>query len=87
MIQSKTEYRAELIELLDRSFESMIVNEEIKLSKKEAIKNTPSTLNINVPHIITCVGGCETKGWIDQTQRYIPLSLIIIFWDPHGPEL
>ena len=49
---------------------NLSVNEEIKLSKKEALKNTPSTLNINVPHIITCVGGSETKGWIDQTKRY-----------------
>ena len=49
---------------------NLSVNEEIKLSKKEALKNTPSTLKINVPHIITCVGGNETKGWIDQTKRY-----------------
>ena len=46
------------------------LNEEINLSKKEALKNTPSSLNINTPHILTCVGNSETKGWIDQTKIY-----------------
>ena len=57
---------------------NLSVNEEIKLSKKEALKNTPSTLKINVPHIITCVGGNETKGWIDQTKRYTKKIIVII---------
>ena len=48
----------------------MSVNQEINLSKKEALKNTPSSLNINNPHILTCVGSSETKGWIDQTKIY-----------------
>lgn len=49
---------------------NLSVNEEINLSKKEALKNTPSFLNINNPHILTCVGNGETKGWIDQTKIY-----------------
>jgi len=49
---------------------NLSVNEEINLSKKEALKNTPSSLNINNPHILTCVGRSETKGWIDQTKIY-----------------
>ena len=46
------------------------LNEEINLSKKEALKNTPLSLTINTPHILTCVGSNETKGWIDQTKIY-----------------
>ena len=49
---------------------NLSVNEEINLSKKEALKNTPSFLNINNPHILTCVGNGETKGWIDQRKIY-----------------
>ena len=49
---------------------NLSVNEEINLSKKEALKNTPLPLTINTPYILTCVGSNETKGWIDQTKIY-----------------
>lgn len=46
------------------------VNAEIKLSKKEALINTPNNPNIDIQNILICVGGEEPKGWIDQSKIY-----------------
>ena len=49
---------------------NLSVNEEIKLSKKEALQNTPTNPSINIPNILMCVGGEEPEGWIEQTKMY-----------------
>ena len=49
---------------------NLSVNKEIKLSKKEAIKNTPKSPKEKIPIILTCVGDQEPEGWIEQTKLY-----------------
>ena len=68
LIQSKTEYRAELIELLDKSFESMIVNEEIKLCKAQPILATISVTAPFVGLLGTVLGVIDTFQGISELQ-------------------
>lgn len=49
---------------------NLSVNEEIKLSKKEAINNTPKCPKEHIPIILTCVGKLEPEGWIEQTRLF-----------------
>ena len=49
---------------------NLSVNKEIKLSKNEAIKNTPESPKEKIPIILTCVGDQEPEGWIEQTKLY-----------------
>ena len=49
---------------------NLSVNEEIKLSKQEALRNTPTHPINNIQNILICVGGEEPKGWIEQTKLY-----------------
>jgi len=49
---------------------NLSVNQEIKLSKNEAIKNTPKSPKEKIPIILTCVGEQEPEGWKEQTKLY-----------------
>ena len=49
---------------------NLSVNKEIKLSKKEAINNTPKSPKENIPVILTCVGEKEPEGWKEQTKLF-----------------
>ncbi len=68
LTQSKIEYRSELIELLDRSFEAMIVHEELELRTGQS---TLATISVTAPFVGllgTVLGVIDTFQGISQLQ-------------------
>ena len=68
LTHSKIEYRSELIELLDRSFEAMVVHEELKLRTGQS---TLATISVTAPFIGllgTVLGVIDTFQGISQLQ-------------------
>ena len=68
LTHSKIEYRSELIELLDRSFEAMIVYEELKL---RTAQSTLATISVTAPFVGllgTVLGVIDTFQGISQLQ-------------------
>jgi len=68
LTQSKIEHRSELIDLLDRSFESMIVHEELKLRTGQS---TLATISVTAPFVGllgTVLGVIDTFQGISQLQ-------------------
>ena len=68
LIHSKIEYRSELIELLERSFEAMVVHEELKLRTGQS---TLATISVTAPFVGllgTVLGVIDTFQGISQLQ-------------------
>jgi len=68
LTQSKIEHRSELIDLLDRSFEAMIVHEELKLRTGQS---TLATISVTAPFVGllgTVLGVIDTFQGISQLQ-------------------
>ena len=68
LTQSKNEYRSELIDLLDRSFEAMLVHEELKLRTGQS---TLATISVTAPFVGllgTVLGVIDTFQGISQLQ-------------------
>ena len=68
LTHSKIEYRSELIELLDRSFEAMVVHEELKLRTGQS---TLATISVTAPFVGllgTVLGVIDTFQGISQLQ-------------------
>ena len=68
LTQTKIEYRSELIELLDRSFEAMIVHEELELRTGQS---TLATISVTAPFVGllgTVLGVIDTFQGISQLQ-------------------
>ena len=68
LTHSKIEYRSELIELLDRSFEAMIVHEELELRTGQS---TLATISVTAPFVGllgTVLGVIDTFQGISQLQ-------------------
>jgi biopolymer transport protein TolQ len=68
LTQSKIEHRSELIDLLDRSFEAMIVHEELKLRTGQS---TLATISVTAPFVGllgTVIGVIDTFQGISQLQ-------------------
>lgn len=68
LTHSKIEYRSELIELLDRSFEAMVVHEELKLRTGQS---TLATISVTAPFVGllgTVLGVIDTFEGISQLQ-------------------
>jgi biopolymer transport protein TolQ len=68
LTQSKIEHRSELIDLLDRSFEAMIVHEELKLRTGQS---TLATISVTAPFVGllgTVLGVIDTFRGISQLQ-------------------
>ena len=68
LTHSKIEYRSELIELLERSFEAMVVHEELKLRTGQS---TLATISVTAPFVGllgTVLGVIDTFQGISQLQ-------------------
>ena len=68
LTHSKNEYRSELIDLLDRSFEAMLVHEELKLRTGQS---TLATISVTAPFVGllgTVLGVIDTFQGISQLQ-------------------
>ena len=68
LTHSKIEYRSELVELLDRSFEAMVVHEELKLRTGQS---TLATISVTAPFVGllgTVLGVIDTFQGISQLQ-------------------
>ncbi len=68
LTQSQIEHRSELIDLLDRSFEAMIVHEELKLRTGQS---TLATISVTAPFVGllgTVLGVIDTFQGISQLQ-------------------
>ena len=68
LTESKIEHRSELIDLLDRSFEAMIVHEELKLRTGQS---TLATISVTAPFVGllgTVLGVIDTFQGISQLQ-------------------
>ena len=68
LTKSKIEHRSELIDLLDRSFEAMIVHEELKLRTGQS---TLATISVTAPFVGllgTVLGVIDTFQGISQLQ-------------------
>ena len=68
LTQSKNEYRSELIDLLDRSFEAILVHEELKLRTGQS---TLATISVTAPFVGllgTVLGVIDTFQGISQLQ-------------------
>jgi biopolymer transport protein TolQ len=68
LTQSKIEHRSELIDLLERSFEAMIVHEELKLRTGQS---TLATISVTAPFVGllgTVLGVIDTFQGISQLQ-------------------
>jgi biopolymer transport protein TolQ len=75
LTQSKIEHRSELIDLLDRSFEAMIVHEELKLRTGQS---TLATISVTAPFVGllgTVLGVIDTFQGISQLQS-VELTVI-----------
>ena len=74
LTHSKIEYRSELIELLDRSFEAMVVHEELKLRTGQS---TLATISVTAPFVGllgTVLGVIDTFQGISQLQSVESVS-------------
>lgn len=68
LTHSKNEYRSELIDLLDRSFEAMLVHEELKLRTGQS---TLATISVTAPFVGllgTVLGVIDTFQGISELQ-------------------